>query len=184
MLKKGFFLVLIFFITISCFNNKIKEIKDFSFEKLKTTQTSSQVNSNYLEGVSPIDLEVFLLEKNFQKINNQENSDKDISLKQFIFSETEANYKIVINGNEKIKKIEFYSKSETNPLGSAKVFFTKASKIPIPQIDTLRIKKWTEHNINLITEKFSKATILANIHYIIEQLSSSEYRLTIKKYQG
>jgi len=183
MLKKGLYLILIFLITISCFKNKIKEIKDFSFEKLKTNQTSSQVNSNYLEGINPIDLEVFLLENNFQN-NSQENPNKDIYPKQFIFSETKASYKIVINGNKKIKRIEFYSNSETNPLSKAKIFFKKASKIPIPQIDTLRIKKWTENNINLITENFSKATILANVHYIIEQLSASEYKLTIKKYPG
>jgi len=67
MFKKGLYLILSFLITISCFKNKIKEIKDFSFEKLKTNQISSQVNSNYLEGINPIDLEVFLLENNFQK---------------------------------------------------------------------------------------------------------------------
>jgi len=184
MFKKGLYLILSFLITISCFKNKIKEIKDFSFEKLKTNQISSQVNSNYLEGINPIDLEVFLLENNFQKKNNQENPNKDLYPKQFVFSETKANYKIVINGNEKIKKIEFYSNSETNPLNSAKLFFKKASKIPIPQIDTLRMKKWTENAINLITKNFSRATVLSNVYYIIEQLSVSEYKLTIKKYTG
>jgi len=180
MIRKGLILTLLF-ITTSCFNNKIKEIKDLSFEKLKVTKNVSQVNSNFLEGIIPKDLEDFLLKNNF--ITNKENITND-EPHEFIFKESEAIYSVIIDGNEKLKKIEFYSFSKTNSLDKAIIFFKQASKIPIPQVDTLRMKKWTESNMSLVNENLSRATILSNIHYIIEQINSNEFKLTIKKYSS
>tara|TARA_B100000780_G_scaffold125495_1_gene88012 strand:+ start:52 stop:576 length:525 start_codon:yes stop_codon:yes gene_type:complete len=174
MIRKVLVLNLLLLIS-SCFSNKIKEIKDFSFEKLIVNENISQVNSSFLEGIDPKDFKEFLLKNNFTNSND---------LNEFIFNETEANFRVIIDSKEKIQKIEFYSYSEVSPLKKAQTFFKQASKIPIPQVDTLRIKKWTEANMKLINEKFSRATILSNIHYIIEQIDPNEFRLTIKKYNN
>ena len=172
MIRKGLVLALLLLIS-SCFNNNIKEIKDLSFEKLIVNKNVSQVNSSFLEGISPKDFKEFLSNNNFATSND---------LSEFIFRETEAVYKVIIYGKEKIEKIEFYSFSKVSPLKKAQIFFNQASKIPIPQVDTLRIKKWTETNMRLINDSYSRATILSNIHYTIEQTNSNEFKLTIKKY--
>ena len=179
MLKKTFSLIIVL-ITTSCFNKKIEEIKYFNFDELNTTQ-SSQVNSKYLEGINFLDLEVHLLKNNFQKETVKELSDSLIS-KKYIFSEPESTYEIIVSGDQKIKKIEFYSKSNINPLKMANIFFKNASKIPIPQVDTLRVRKWTEKNITSINKDLSKATILSNVYYNLKQISQNEFKLTIKKY--
>ena len=64
----------------------------------------------------------------------------------------------------------------------ANIFFKNASKIPIPQVDTLRVRKWTEKNITSINKDLSKATILSNVYYNLKQISQNEFKLTIKKY--
>lgn len=172
--KRRQFLCLLFLLA-SCFNTKIKEIKNLSFDELIINKDASQVNSKFLEGITPNDFGDLLLKNNFINKDNQN---------EFIFSEKNAAYKVIIEGNEKLKKIEFYSYSRVNSLEKANVFFIKAAKLPIPQTDTLKIKNWTEVNMKIINEKFSRATVLSNIHYIIEQISSTEFRLTIKKYNS
>ena len=171
MLKKIFSLTLIF-ISFSCFNNKLKQIKNFNFENLNTNPNVSQVNSKFIEGVSSKDFKTFLMKNNF----------KEVKTKEFIFEEDDACYKIKVIGNEKIREIEFYTSSKNNLLEKASLFFKKAAKIPIPQVDTLRIKNWTETNLNVVNEKLSQATILSNIHFLIEQISFDEYKYSIKKY--
>jgi hypothetical protein len=171
MLKKFFSLTLIF-ISFSCFNNKSKQIKNFNFENLNTNPNVSQVNSKFIEGVSSKDFKTFLMKNNF----------KEVKTKEFIFEEDDAYYKIKVIGNEKIREIEFYTSSKNNLLEKASLFFKKAAKIPIPQVDTLRIKNWTETNLNVVNEKLSQATILSNIHFLIEQISFDEYKYSIKKY--
>ena len=57
MLKKFFSLTLIF-ISFSCFNNKLKQIKNFNFENLNTNPNVSQVNSKFIEGVSSKDFKI------------------------------------------------------------------------------------------------------------------------------
>ncbi len=171
MLKKFFSLTLIF-ISFSCFNNKSKQIKNFNFENLNTNPNVSQVNSKFIEGVSSKDFKTFLMKNNF----------KEVKTKEFIFEEDDAYYKIKVIGNKKIREIEFYTSSKNNLLEKASLFFKKAAKIPIPQVDTLRIKNWTETNLNVVNEKLSQATILSNIHFLIEQISFDEYKYSIKKY--
>ena len=171
MSKKIFSLTLIF-ISFSCFNNKSKQIKNFNFENLNTNPNVSQVNSKFIEGVSSKDFKTFLMKNNF----------KEVKTKEFIFEEDDAYYKIKVIGNEKIREIEFYTSSKNNLLEKASLFFKKAAKIPIPQVDTLRIKNWTETNLNVVNEKLSQATILSNIHFLIEQISFDEYKYSIKKY--
>ena len=179
-MQKKLLLFLVFHLLISCFNNKIEEIKDFNFNNLKTIQ-SSQVNSKYIEGINSKDLESYLLKNNFQ-IEPVPESSSDILSKKFYFSESEASYGILITGDPRIEKIEFFSKSKKNSLQKAKIFFKNVSKIPIPQVDTSRTRKWTENNMNSINTDLSKATILSNVYYKIEQTNSEEFKLTIKKY--
>ena len=179
MIKKLLSLSLVFIAT-SCFNNKIKEIKDLNFDELKIDKNISQVNSNFLEGINPQDFEEFLIKKNFKKKKKESSG----SIKEYDFTELEDKYRIVIDANEKVKKIEFFSYSEINSLEKATLFFNIASKISFPQIDTVRIKKWTESNMSSISKKSSRATILSNIHYIIEQINIGEFKLTIKKYSS
>ena len=171
MSKKIFSLTLIF-ISFSCFNNKSKQIKNFNFENLNTNPNVSQVNSKFIEGVSSKDFKTFLMKNNF----------KEVKTKEFIFEEDDAYYKIKVIGNEKIREIEFYTSSKNNLLEKASLFFKKAAKIPIPQVDTLRIKNWTETNLNVVNERLSQATILSNIHFLLEQISFDEYKYSIKKY--
>ena len=171
MSKKIFSLTLIF-ISFSSFNNKLKEIKNFNFENLNTNPNVSQVNSKFIEGISSKDLKAFLIKNNF----------KEIETKEFIFEEDDAYYKINVIGNGKIREIEFYTSSKNNLLEKASLFFKKAAKIPIPHVDTLRIKNWTETNLNVVNERLSQATILSNIHFLIEQISFDEYKYSIKKY--
>ena len=179
MIKKKLTLCILI-ICSSCFNNKIKEIKDLSFEKLKINKNASQVNSKYIEGIEPKEFENFLLNNNFKKISDKKNETNLFN--EYIFNEPDANYKIIVDGEDKLNKIEFFSSSKTNSLEKANLFFNKAAKIPIPQVDTIRTKSWTQTNINLVNENFSKATILSNIHFILEQINSNEFKLTIKKY--
>jgi hypothetical protein len=174
MIKRGLILCLLF-LASSCFNNKIKEIKHLSFDELIINKNASQVNSGFLGCITTKDFGDFLLKNNFKNKDNQT---------EFIFSEKDATYKVIIDGNEKLKSIEFYSYSKLNSLEKALVFFKQAAKISIPQTDTLKIKTWTEGNMKIINEKFSRATILSNIHYIIEQISLNEFKLTIKKYNS
>tara|TARA_B100000902_G_scaffold329707_1_gene326327 strand:- start:113 stop:634 length:522 start_codon:yes stop_codon:yes gene_type:complete len=171
MSKKIFSLTLIF-ISFSCFNNKLKEIKNFNFENLNTNPNVSQVNSKFIEGISSKDFKAFLIKNNF----------KEIETKEFIFKEDDAYYKINVIGNGKIREIEFYTSSKNNLLEKASLFFKKAAKMPIPQVDTLRIKNWTETNLNVVNERLSQATILSNIHFLLEQISFDEYKYSIKKY--
>ena len=96
MSKKIFSLTLIF-ISFSCFNNKLKEIKNFNFENLNTNPNVSQVNSKFIEGISSKDIITFLKKNNF----------KELKTKEFIFEEDDACYKINVIGNEKISEIEF-----------------------------------------------------------------------------
>ena len=110
---------------------------------------------------------------------NKKSSPIKESFKEFIFEEDDAYYKIKVIGNEKIREIEFYTSSKNNLLEKASLFFKKAAKIPIPQVDTLRIKNWTETNLNVVNEKLSQATILSNIHFLIEQISFDEYKYSI-----
>ena len=82
-MQKKLLLFLVFHLLISCFNNKIEEIKDFNFNNLKTIQ-SSQVNSKYIEGINSKDLESYLLKNNFQTEPVPESS-SDILSKNFFF---------------------------------------------------------------------------------------------------
>ena len=143
-MSKKFFSLTLIFISFSCFNNKSKQIKNFNFENLNTNPNVSQVNSKFIEGVSSKDFKTFLMKNNF----------KEVKTKEFIFEEDDAYYKIKVIGNEKIREIEFYTSSKNNLLEKASLFFKKAAKIPIPQVDTLRIKNWTETNLNVVNENF------------------------------
>ena len=87
-----------------------------------------------------------------------------------------------MEGNSKIKSLQFTVESELEINESELNFLIKAVSIRIPQVDIEKIKTWTKQNIPLVNEKFSKATILSNIYYRLQKPGKNKFTLTIRNY--
>jgi hypothetical protein len=87
-----------------------------------------------------------------------------------------------MEGDLKIKSIQYKVESKVNLDDNALNFLIKAASLEIPQVNIEKIKKWTKNNIPLVNEKFSKATILSNIYYRLQKPEKNKFILTVKNY--
>lgn len=175
--KKNFF-VLLSIILMSCYN---QSFENFNFDKLTINNNATQLNTKFIEGLDPLVFEEFLDEWNFTS-NNQSFSSKKIINKEFIKKNSAVSYLINVEGNSKIKSLQFTVESELEINESELNFLIKAVSIRIPQVDIEKIKNWTKQNIPLVNEKFSKATILSNIYYRLQKPEKNKFTLTVKNY--
>ena len=178
MFYKKILFVLFLIILISCYN---QSFENFNFDKLTINNDATQLNTKFIEGLDPLVFEEFLDEWNFTS-NDQSFSSKKIINKEFIKKNSAVSYLINVEGNSKIKSLQFTVESELEINESELNFLIKAVSIRIPQVDIKKIKNWTKQNIPLVNEKFSKATILSNIYYRLQKPEKNKFTLTVKNY--
>ena len=178
MFYKKILFVLFLIILISCYN---QSFENFNFDKLTINNDATQLNTKFIEGLDPLVFEEFLDEWNFSS-NDQSFSSKKIINKEFIKKNSAVSYLINVEGNSKIKSLQFTVESELEINESELNFLIKAVSIRIPQVDIEKIKNWTKQNIPLVNEKFSKATILSNIYYRLQKPEKNKFTLTVKNY--
>ena len=178
MFYKKILFVLFLIILISCYN---QSFENFNFDKLTINDDATQLNTKFIEGLDPLVFEEFLDEWNFSS-NDQSFSSKKIINKEFIKKNSAVSYLINVEGNSKIKSLQFTVESELEINESELNFLIKAVSIRIPQVDIEKIKNWTKQNIPLVNEKFSKATILSNIYYRLQKPEKNKFTLTVKNY--
>mgnify|MGYP001348377060 CR=1 FL=1 len=178
MFNKKILFVLFPIIMISCYN---QSFENFNFDKLAINENATQLNTKFIEGLDPLVFDEFLGEWNF--VSNEERfSSKKIINKEFIKKNSNVTYQINVEGNSKIKSLQFTIESELEINESELNFLIKAVSINIPQVDIQKIKTWTKQNILLVNEKFSKATILSNIYYRLQKPKKNKFTLTIRNY--
>ena len=178
MFYKKILFVLFSIILISCYN---QSFENFNFDKLTINNDATQLNTKFIEGLDSLVFEEFLYEWNFTS-NDQSFSSKKIINKEFIKKNSAVSYLINVEGNSKIKSLQFTVESELEINESELNFLIKAVSIRIPQVDIKKIKNWTKQNIPLVNEKFSKATILSNIYYRLQKPEKNKFTLTVKNY--
>jgi hypothetical protein len=178
MLNKKILFVLFSIIMISCYN---QSFENFNFDKLTINNNATQLNTKFIEGLDPLVFEEFLDEWNFTS-NDESFSNKKIINKEFIKKNSSVSYLINVEGNSKIKSLQFTVESELEINESELNFLVKAVSVRIPQVDIEKIKNWTKQNIPLVNEKFSKATILSNIYYRLQKPEKNKFTLTIRNY--
>ena len=144
-------------------------------------KNATQLNTEFIEGLNPLAFEELLFDWNF-KSKDQSFSSKKIINKEFIKKNSGLSYTINVEGNSKVKSLQFTIESELEINESELDFLIKAVSIRIPQVDIDKIKNWTMQNIPVINEKFSKATILSNIYYRLKKPEKNKYSLYIKNY--
>ena len=178
MIKKNFLNVLFLVFLTSCSN---QSFKDFSFNELIIDKDATQLKTKFIEGIDPITFEEYLIGWDFKIIKESLSSEKLID-KQFIKKHSGVSYIVNMEGDLKIKSIQYKVESKVNLDDNALNFLIKAASLEIPQVNIEKIKKWTKNNIPLVNEKFSKATILSNIYYRLQKPEKNKFILTVKNY--
>tara|TARA_B100001057_G_scaffold468590_1_gene527930 strand:+ start:11186 stop:11728 length:543 start_codon:yes stop_codon:yes gene_type:complete len=178
MIQKKNLFILLSITLLSCYN---RSFENFNFDLLTIDKNVTQLNTKFIEGLDPLKFEELLADWNFTSKDQSFSSEKIIN-KEFIKKNYGVLYTINVEGNLKIKSLQFTIESESEINESKLDFLIKAVSIRIPQVDIDKIKNWTKQNIPIINEKFSKATILSNIYYRLQKSEKNKYSLHIKNY--
>ena len=178
MTKKRFLSLFFSIFLVSCFN---RSFENFSFNELIIDKNAKQLNTKFIEGLDPLTFEEFLTDWDFT-IEKESFSPEKLINKEFIKKHSGVSYIVNMEGNLKIKSIQYKVESKIDLDENALNFLVEAASLKIPQVNIEKIKKWTKNNIPLVNEKFSKATILSNIYYRLQKPEKNKFILTVKNY--